>query len=82
MLGDAWFPGWEVRVDGAEADGLRANVAFRAVAVPPGEHEVEWRYRPRSLRRGLALAALALAYVAAALAAERRLNRARPSPAP
>jgi hypothetical protein len=82
VLADAWFPGWEVSVDGARAEPLRADVAFRAVAVPPGAHEIEWRYRPRPLRTGAALAALAVLAVAAALAAERRLSRARRSPTP
>jgi hypothetical protein len=82
VLADAWFPGWEVRVDGARAEPLRADTAFRAVAVPPGAHEIEWRYRPRSLRAGAALAALAVLGGAAALALERRLSRARPRPTP
>lgn len=59
VLTDAWFPGWEARVDGAPAPLLRANTALRAVAVAPGEHRVELLYRPASFRRGLALFGIA-----------------------
>jgi hypothetical protein len=56
VLTDAYFPGWEATLDGAPTPLLRANLDFRGVAVPPGEHEIEMRYRPASLRAGLALA--------------------------
>jgi hypothetical protein len=80
VLSDAWFPGWEAQVDGAAAPLLRANLAFRAVAVPAGEHEIELRYRPRPLRVGTALAASGALACAAALG-WGRVNRARSSPA-
>jgi hypothetical protein len=56
VLVDAYDPGWTATVDGRPADVRRANVAFRAVAVPAGRHVVEMAYRPRGLRYGLALA--------------------------
>jgi hypothetical protein len=59
VLADAWFPGWEASLDGAAVPVLRADTALRAVAVPAGEHVVEWRYRPRAFRLGLALSAAA-----------------------
>lgn len=58
VLTDTWFPGWRVRVDGAEHRLWRANHAFRAVWLPAGTHEVEFRYEPRSLAWGLGLSAL------------------------
>jgi hypothetical protein len=68
VLADAYDPGWKATVDGHEAAVLRANVAFRAVAVPAGTHVVEMRYRPRPVEIGAlvsvgSLAALALAAV-------------------
>jgi hypothetical protein len=59
VLTDAYFPGWQATVDGEPAPLLRANLNFRGVAVPAGEHEIEMRYRPASLRWGLGLALLA-----------------------
>ncbi len=52
VLNDIWHPWWEVTVDERPAELLRANVMFRAVAVPPGEHIVRFQFRP--FRRALA----------------------------
>ncbi|TMB24176.1 MAG: YfhO family protein, partial [Deltaproteobacteria bacterium] len=52
-------PGWRAYVDGQPATLHRANLAFRAVAVPAGQHTVAFRYEPRSVRVGLVLTALA-----------------------
>lgn len=52
VLADAWYPGWEVTVDGAPADVVRAWGFLRAVRVAAGHHEVVWRYRPRSVVLG------------------------------
>jgi hypothetical protein len=71
VLTDAYDPGWEATLDARPVPLLRANVAFRGVAVPPGEHVIEMRYRPATLRWG-ALAALA---AAAGLTAARVLHR-------
>jgi hypothetical protein len=74
VLTDAYDPGWEATLDGRPVSLLRANVAFRGVAVPPGEHVIEMRYRPAELRWGAFLALAA----AAGLMAARFLRR--PSP--
>lgn len=52
LLRDAQYPGWSVSVDGRAAENVTANYAFRAVALAAGEHEVEWRYRSRSVLAG------------------------------
>lgn len=49
VLHDLYYPGWEVRVDGAQRPILRTNLLFRGVEVPPGRHRVEFRFRPLSL---------------------------------
>ena len=60
VLTDAWYPGWQARVDGAAVPIERADVLFRAVYLEPGRHTVEFAYRPTSFLGGLAAAALAL----------------------
>ena len=52
VLADTWYPGWRATIDGQVVDVLRANVAFRAIAFPAGEHLVEFRYEPASFRMG------------------------------
>ena len=37
--------GWTAYVDGVEAPYFRADYVLRAMVLPEGEHEVEWRFR-------------------------------------
>jgi hypothetical protein len=60
VLADAWYPGWQVYIDGRKADIVRAYYALRAVPVPGGRHVVRFSYEPASLRIGLAVSAAAL----------------------
>ncbi len=46
VLNDLWHPWWFAELDGKPAPILRANVLFRAVAMPPGRHTVRFRFRP------------------------------------
>jgi hypothetical protein len=46
LLNDVWHPWWRASIDGADADILRANVIFRAVVCPPGNHVVRFSFHP------------------------------------
>jgi len=59
VISQAWFPGWKAYVDGQETPVWRANYGFNAIAVPAGEHQIEFVYRPDSLRWGLWIGAAA-----------------------
>jgi len=72
LLTDAWYPGWEVTVDGSPADLYRADYAFRAVFLPPGDHVVDFRYRPESFRHGTMISCATLVFAALLFAAGRR----------
>ncbi|MGD8627307.1 MAG: YfhO family protein, partial [Anaerolineae bacterium] len=52
VLTDTHYPGWQATVDGAPAEILVANHAFRAVHLAAGEHVVEFIYAPISFRWG------------------------------
>jgi hypothetical protein len=71
VVSETDYPGWEARLDGARVPIARANGAFRAVAVPEGVHEVEFRFRPEPARHGVVVSLL-FAAGAAAFALRRR----------
>ncbi len=53
VLSDAHYPGWKAFVDGEERGIYRANHAFRAIALEPGSHRVDFVYDPWSFKLGL-----------------------------
>jgi len=67
VLTDTWYPGWAAYVDGRPARLWRADHAFRAVSVDPGEHLVEFRYEPTWVKPGLVVSLASLALVAGML---------------
>ena len=54
VVRDVFLPGWHATIDGASAPILTVDSLFRGVVVPPGNHRVEFFYRPRWLRLALA----------------------------
>jgi hypothetical protein len=64
---EAFDRGWKATVDAIPADVERANVAFRAVAVPAGRHQVDLRYRPPVVAWCAAVSLLAWALMAASV---------------
>lgn len=44
VVNDPWHPWWFATIDGRDVPLMRANVLFRAVAVPPGRHFVTLRF--------------------------------------
>lgn len=60
LLSDCYYPGWSASLDGADVPVRRADICFRAVEVPVGEHRLTMTYRPVALRWGLPIQCLAL----------------------
>jgi hypothetical protein len=67
VIGESWFPGWQVRVDGVPQPLLRVDVLFRGIMLDAGRHRIELRYRPWQFPVGCTVAALGLLTVALAL---------------
>ncbi len=44
FMSDAWYPDWHATIDGKPTPIYRADYAFRAVAVPAGQHEITFTY--------------------------------------
>jgi hypothetical protein len=65
VLSDAFYPGWQARVDGERASIYHADSLLRAVWVPAEGHHVEFVYRPASFYIGAGVSALAWALLAA-----------------
>ncbi len=53
LLNDTFYPGWKVTIDGQPSQILRANHAFRAIALPAGDHQVVFNYDPLSVKLGM-----------------------------
>jgi hypothetical protein len=47
-LHETYYPGWVAEIDGRPVRVLRADVLFRGVEVPPGHHQVVFRFAPFS----------------------------------
>ncbi len=56
FLSDAYDEGWKTTIDGRPAGLLRADYVFRSVALPAGNHTVEFRYQPQTFTLGLVVA--------------------------
>jgi uncharacterized membrane protein YfhO len=75
VLTDAHYPGWRALTDGLETPIYRADLLFRAVYLPAGQHRVEFIYDPLSFKLGAAISLVALLGLvagAAAVAGRRR----------
>jgi len=63
VYSDTYYEGWRAFVDGGEVPIARANHAFKAVRVDPGEHLVRFVFDPLSFRIGAAVSGLGLVFV-------------------
>jgi hypothetical protein len=64
ILSDTFYPGWQAKVDNIACKIYPAHEFFRAVQVKPGKHIVTFQYKPQSLYSGIAIAILALIWMA------------------
>lgn len=72
VLGQAWYPGWEVRSGGPARPAEPANAALMGTVAPAGYTRVEFVFRPLSIRLGLFASLCGLAALTAGMLAGRR----------
>ena len=68
---DVHYPGWRVFVDGREAPLLRADHAFKAVALGPGAHAVRFAFLPWRFRLGASISLATLLLLLALVVVDR-----------
>jgi hypothetical protein len=73
-LHEQFFPGWTATIDGKSAAVEPWAGAFQAVAVPAGEHTVEFVYRSRLLGMGGGISLAALIGLVFWIRAEKRMR--------
>jgi hypothetical protein len=72
VVTDANAPGWRAEVDGRPTPVHTANMLFRAVLIPEGNHTVVMRYRPAAVTWGLVASGLGLVATALIVLRTRR----------
>ena len=63
VFSEIYYPdGWQVTIDGKNAELGRADYILRALYIPAGKHTIEMRFDPQSLHvtEGIAYGAMAL----------------------
>jgi hypothetical protein len=75
VLTDSYYPGWQAKLDGQPVEIFPADILFRAVQVPAGEHVLLFEFRPRSLELGAVAsgAGLIILLVGLGLTAQKEL---------
>src|SRR5579871_278515 len=61
IVSETFYPGWVAVVDGTRTEIVEADGALRGIVVGPGQHRIEFRYRPKAVYAGALLTALGLA---------------------
>jgi len=80
VFSEIWYPhGWKAYIDGQQTDYIRANYILRALPVPSGNHEIEWKFEPASLRTGQIVALVSSIMVLLLIAAWVFTGIRRPS---
>ena len=63
FMSESYYPGWKAYIDGKKAHIYRANYAFRALLLKPGEHKIEFVYDPWTFKVGLIITAITICIV-------------------
>ncbi len=75
VLGDKYYQGWRAFVDGKEAVIHPVNHVLRGVYLPPGKHDIEFRFDPVPYRIGKWLSLASIGFFVLMLAREWRSRK-------
>jgi hypothetical protein len=65
VLADLLYPGWTVEVDGKPSTILRANRMMRGVPLTPGKHQIDFVFKPLTVRAGAGITLTSMAIILA-----------------
>ncbi|HEU5051607.1 MAG TPA: hypothetical protein VFT78_00775 [Hanamia sp.] len=65
VFSEIYYPkGWNVYIDGNKANYVKTDYVLRGMLIPPGNHEIEWRFEPKSFTTGRMISIIANILVA------------------
>ena len=77
LFSEIYYPkGWQITINGEPVEMLRANYTLRALPIPEGEHIVEFRFEPQSIKitDSIAFAALLIMLLTSLYLIYRRIK--------
>ena len=73
FLSDVYDPGWKVTIDKNPSHVYRADYDFQAVAIPKGDHIVEFFYWPKSFTYGISVMLIGIGIMISIVLAHRKI---------
>jgi Bacterial membrane protein YfhO len=68
VLSEVYYPlGWDAYIDGQKTDYVKTNYVLRGMYVPAGDHQIEFRFEPKSYTIGRTITIIANILVMLAL---------------
>lgn len=68
VLSEVYYPaGWKALVDGKETKIYKTNYILRSISLQPGEHRIEFVFKPASFKLGLWISIVVFIFLVAAL---------------
>ena len=65
VFSEVYYPeGWNVYIDGNKADYVKTDYLLRGMYISAGNHEIEWRFEPKSFTTGRMISIIANILVA------------------
>lgn len=72
VLSEIYYRGWDALIDGRRIPVERVNYALRGIAVPPGDHRIEFIFRAPTFRNGAVYSLIGLILLAIGFVISRK----------